>query len=53
MDAIAECWIGRCRRELLDRGLIWHQAHLRRILRAYGTHHDQHGRTIPWTRPRR
>ena len=34
MNAIAERWIGGCRRELLDRTLIWNQAHLRRILRA-------------------
>src|SRR5207247_3749484 len=35
MNAIAERWIGGCRRELLDCTLVWHQAHLRRILRAY------------------
>jgi transposase InsO family protein len=46
MNAIAERWIGGCRRELLDRTLIWNQAHLRRILRDYETHHNQH-------RPRR
>ncbi len=28
--------------ELLDRGLIWDQAHLRRILRDYKSHHNQH-----------
>src|ERR1039458_4019560 len=33
MNAIAERWIGGCRRELLDRTLIWNQAHLRQILR--------------------
>ena len=42
MNAIAERWIGGCRRELLDRRLIWNQAHLRRILRQYETHHNQH-----------
>jgi putative transposase len=42
MNAIAERWIGGCRRELLDRGLIWNQAHLRRILRDYEAHHNQH-----------
>jgi putative transposase len=42
MDAIAERWIGGCRRELLDRTLIWNQADLRRILRQYETHHNQH-----------
>jgi len=39
MNAIAERWIGGCRRELLDRTLIWNQGHLRRILREYETHH--------------
>ena len=42
MNAIAERWIGGCRRELLDRTLIWNQSHLRRILRQYETHHNQH-----------
>jgi len=41
-NAIAERWIGGCRRELLDRTLIWNQAHLRQILRQYETHHNQH-----------
>ena len=42
MNAIAERWIGGCRRELLDRTLVWNQAHLRRILRDYEAHHNQH-----------
>ena len=42
MNAISERWIGGCRRELLDRTLIWNQAHLRQILRQYETHHNQH-----------
>ena len=42
MNAIAERWIGGCRRELLDRTLIWNQVHLRRILRRYETHHNRH-----------
>ena len=42
MNAIAERWIGGCRRELLDRTLIWNQAHLRRLLHQYETHHNQH-----------
>jgi hypothetical protein len=42
MNAITERWIGGCRRELLDRTLIWNQAHLQRILRQYQTHHNQH-----------
>src|SRR5690348_14153543 len=31
MNAIAERWIGGCRRELLDRTFIWNQNHLWRI----------------------
>ena len=42
MNAIAERWIGGCRRELLDRTLIWNQNHLRQILRQHETHHNQH-----------
>jgi transposase InsO family protein len=42
MNAIAERWIGGCRRELLDRTLVWNQNHLRRILCDYETHHNQH-----------
>ncbi len=42
MNAIAERWTGGCRRELLDRTLARNQDHLRRILRAYETHHNQH-----------
>ncbi|HEY5016454.1 MAG TPA: integrase core domain-containing protein [Streptosporangiaceae bacterium] len=42
MNAIAERWIGGCRRELLDRTLIWNQAHLRQVLRQYETNHNQH-----------
>src|SRR6266571_4962438 len=42
MNAITERWIGGCRRELLDRTLVWNQAHLQQILRQYETHHNQH-----------
>jgi transposase InsO family protein len=42
MNAIAERWIGGCRRELLDRALVWNQARLQRILRKYEIHHNQH-----------
>jgi putative transposase len=30
-----ERWIGSCRRELLDRILIWNQRHLMTVLREY------------------
>jgi len=42
MNAIAERWIGGCRRELLDRTLVWNQHHLRQVLREYEIHHNQH-----------
>ena len=42
MNALAERWIGGCRRELLDRTPIWNQAHLQRILREYEIHHNLH-----------
>jgi putative transposase len=44
MNAIAERWSGGCRRELLDRTLVWSQSqsHLRQILRDHETHHNQH-----------
>jgi putative transposase len=41
-NAIAERWIGGCRRDLPDRTLSWNQAHLRRVLRDYKIHHHQH-----------
>jgi putative transposase len=53
MNAITERWIGGCRRELLDRTLIWNQAHLRQILRQYQTHHNQHRPHRSCTAPRR
>ena len=42
MNAIAERWIAGCRRELLDRTLVWNEDHLRRILHKYQTHRNQH-----------
>ena len=35
MNSIIERWIGNCRRELLDRTLIWNQRHLMTVLREY------------------
>jgi transposase InsO family protein len=35
MNAIMERWIGSCRRELLDRTLIWNLRHLMTVLREY------------------
>jgi putative transposase len=42
MNAIMERWIGTCRRELLDRTLMWNVLHLRRILAEYERHDNEH-----------
>ena len=35
MNSIMARWIGSCRRELLDRTLVWNQRHLMTVLREY------------------
>jgi transposase len=35
MNSVMERWIGSCRRELLDRTLVWNQRHLMTVLREY------------------
>jgi len=42
MNAIMERWIGGCRRELLDRSLVWNLPHPLRVLREYEAHHNTH-----------
>jgi transposase InsO family protein len=42
MNSIMERWIQTCRRELLDRTLIWDQRHLLRVLREFETFYNQH-----------
>ena len=42
MNAIMERWIGSCRRELLDRTLIWNQRHLMAVLREYEDFYNTH-----------
>jgi transposase len=42
MNSIMERWIQSCRHELLDRTLIWNQAHLLHALREYEHHHNTH-----------
>jgi putative transposase len=42
MNAIMERWVRTCRRELLDRTLIWNQAHLHHALRQYERHYNEH-----------
>ncbi|CAG6398068.1 Integrase core domain-containing protein [Actinacidiphila cocklensis] len=42
MNSIMERWIQTCRRELLDRTLIWNQSHLLHALREFETFYNQH-----------
>jgi transposase InsO family protein len=42
MNAIMERWIQSCRHELLDRMLVWHQAHLLHALHQYERHYNAH-----------
>jgi transposase InsO family protein len=42
MNAIMERWVKTLRVELLDRTLIWNEAHLRHALREYERHYNQH-----------
>ncbi|WP_308427921.1 integrase core domain-containing protein [Lentzea flava] len=42
MNAVMERWVKSLRGELLDRTLIWNEAHLRHALREYEQHYNQH-----------
>jgi putative transposase len=42
MNSLIERWIQTCRRELLDRTLIWNHSHLLHALRAFETHYNEH-----------
>jgi putative transposase len=42
MNAIMERWVQTCRRELLDRTLIWNQRHLIHALREFEQFYDEH-----------
>jgi putative transposase len=42
MNAIMERWVRSCRRELLDRTLIWNQRHLLHALREYERFYNLH-----------
>ncbi len=42
MNSIMERWIGNCRRELLDRTLVWNHRHLMTVLREYEDFHNTH-----------
>ena len=42
MNSIMERWTGSCRRELLDRTLVWNQRHLMTVLREYESFYNTH-----------
>jgi putative transposase len=42
MNSITGRWIGSCRRELLDRTLIWNLRHLMMVLREYEDFYNSH-----------
>jgi putative transposase len=42
MNAITERWIQTCRRELLDRTLLWNQSHLLHALREFEHFYNSH-----------
>jgi transposase InsO family protein len=42
MNAITERWVKTLRTELLDRTLVWNEAHLQHALREYQRHYNHH-----------
>ena len=42
MNSIMERWVQTCRRELLDRTLIWNQGHLLHALREFEQFYNEH-----------
>src|SRR4051794_9878753 len=42
MNSIIERWVRTCRRELLDRTLIWNQRHLHHALQEYERFYNLH-----------
>ncbi|MGW9498632.1 integrase core domain-containing protein [Streptomyces prasinus] len=42
MNSLMERWIQTCRRELLDRTLIWNQCHLLHVFVEFETFYDEH-----------
>jgi transposase InsO family protein len=42
MNAVMERWVRTCRRELLDRTLIWNQQHLLHALREFEIFYNEH-----------
>jgi putative transposase len=39
-NGIAECWVGSCRREILDHVIALNEQHLRRLIRDYVNRQD-------------
>jgi hypothetical protein len=54
-NAIMERWVGSCRREILDRTLVWNLPHLQRVLAEYEDHYNRHRphRALQQASPRR
>ena len=42
MNSLMERWIQTCRRELLDRTLVWNQRHVLHALCVFETHYNEH-----------
>ncbi|MEU7897396.1 integrase core domain-containing protein [Nonomuraea sp. NPDC049152] len=42
MNAVMERWVQACRRELLDRCLLWNERHLRHALREHEHLYNEH-----------
>ena len=42
MNALMKRWVQTCRRELLDRTLLWNQRHLLHALREFEQHYNSH-----------
>jgi transposase InsO family protein len=42
MNAVMERWVRTCRRELLDRTLLWNQRHLLHALREFEVFYNEH-----------
>jgi putative transposase len=51
MNAVMERWVRTCRRELLDRTLIWNQRHLLHALREYEVFYNAHRPLAPLPEP--
>ena len=39
-NGIAECWVGSCRRELLDHIIALNERHLKRLLSQYASYYN-------------